>query len=74
MLHALMDANREAPRSYTGGGILLGGAVIDTISTRQHHASPDVNASEIHAACTVVAKVLVRSDRRLMVHQSFRRG
>ena len=57
-LHALMDANREAPRSYTGGDILLGGAVIDTISTRQHHASPDVNASEIHAACTVVAKVL----------------
>ena len=57
-LHALVDANKEAPKSYTGVDIMLGGAVIDTTAIRQHHASTSVHDSEVHAACTAVAKLL----------------
>ena len=57
-LHMLVDSNKETPKCTTGVDIMLGGAVIDTTSARQHHVSPDVHAGEVHAGCYAVAKLL----------------
>ena len=57
-LHMLVDSNKEAPRCTSGVDIMLGGAVIDTSSVRQHHVSPDVHAGEVNAACYAVGKLI----------------
>ena len=58
-LHAAADAAPDnASRGLTGGQIMLNGGTIQTISIRQHLATSDMHGLEVHAAATILHKLI----------------
>eukprot|EP00966_Prymnesium_polylepis_P200408 4644196-Prymnesium_polylepis.1 len=50
--------HQSTNKSITGGGIMLGGCILDPMSQRQHlAAAPDAHTGEMHAASTVQHKL-----------------
>ena len=58
-LHYASDASpSDTAKGITGGVGMLAGGAVDTISQRQHLASPDVHACELSAAGTVMHRIV----------------
>ena len=58
-LHYAADASpSDTAKGITGGVGMLAGGTIDTVSQRQHLASPDTHAAELAAAGTVMHRII----------------